>query len=783
MKTIFTAHLRVYATGMLCTFLSLTSTVTAQTDLVKWDGFTFGPPVSATSFLPMNSGKELTNGGQSNGAFVGNAGTSSGHVLIANGWDAGNYFQVNFATSNYTSNTITFLLGAFAGGAKHFKMQYALSSGGPFIDFGSSMNFGNDGGENVESWNLPAACINQPDVYIRITSTSGSTISGGGNYIDNITVAGTAMAAASITQQPYNSTTCESTDAVFSLIASNGISYQWQYRTNSSDNFADVPNGAPYDGATTAIFVIEDVTLSLGGYQFRCLVTGGIAPVAISDTVTLSVEALGTWNGSINSNWHNHQNWNCGALPTATSDITIDSSAHDPIINDNDVACYHLAINSGATLSFNGNSRELDIKGSVSGCGTLDAHNAKVIFSGTGPQNVPASTYKELHMNGSGPKTLTGNVTVTEMLTLTDGTLSLGDNNITIAGTGDIDIHPSASSFIVTDGNGALTKQNIGVGGKTGNILFPIGANTSSYTPLVMNNATGALDNFTAQVKDGVFSSYSGTTGIGILASSVVGKTWFLTEGNPGGSNVNLQLTWNGSDEMPGFDRDNCVLSHYTGGSWNAGPVTFAVGADPYTASRSGITSFSPFGVGSAGSPLPLDLVAFYGKRNTEGSLLNWTTVNEYAVKNFEIERSPDVHRFEAVGSVIARNTQGQNNYDFLDAAAASQVLYYRLKINDVDGQFRYSPILRINAVDNNAIHVYPNPAKDILNISIDNNTAQYFTICDLSGRVVFMENISEKVKGDVYQLALKSLSGGSYVLHVYDSSGGHLDKVRFIKQ
>jgi len=93
------------------------------------------------------------------------------------------------------------------------------------------------------------------------------------------------------------------------------------------------------------------------------------------------------------------------------------------------------------------------------------------------------------------------------------------------------------------------------------------------------------------------------------LTSDAVNRTWIVTENTKGGSNVTLTLQWNAADELPGFDRTSCFLSHYLYPDWHSGPAGAANGTGPYTVSLSGITSFSPFGIGSGNSALPVNTV------------------------------------------------------------------------------------------------------------------------------------------------------------------------------
>jgi hypothetical protein len=51
--------------------------------------------------------------------------------------------------------------------------------------------------------------------------------------------------------------------------------------------------------------------------------------------------------------------------------------------------------------------------------------------------------------------------------------------------------------------------------------------------------------------------------------NGAVAATWFVTEANAGGSNVDLLLQWNQGQELPAFVRSQSYLGHYTGGNWN----------------------------------------------------------------------------------------------------------------------------------------------------------------------------------------------------------------------
>ncbi len=565
---------------------------------------------------------------------------------------------------------------------------------------------------------------------------------------------------------------------LFSVVASNAVSYQWQVRPPAGV-YANVPNNSTYDNETTATLTILTPGISLNGYQYRCVVTGGIPPNANSNDATLTVNAYGTWNGSVNSNWNNASNWNCGQIPTAATNVTINSGGNQPIINVNNAVCNNLTINAGATLSFTGTTNVLDIKGTVTATGTLNGSAGKVIFSGAAAQTVPAGTYKDLQLNSAANKTLSGNSSVTGVLSLTSGFLLLNGNNLTVTNTGSI-TGGSTASFIVTSNNGALINQNIGAGGKTGNITFPIGSTATSYTPLIIAN-TGTADDFTAVVKENAYPGYTGTTGTGTaIGLSVVNKTWFLSEALAGGSNVNMQLSWNQDNEAPGFDRNACAVSHFSGGAWNATTTGTALGGNPYFISRSGITTFSPFGVGSTGSPLPLDLLSFKGAKTAEGIQLTWLTANEKNISFYTLERSDDGNNFNVAGVVMA----GNNKYSYLDREpVTAAAVFYRLKINETGGRSKRSDVIRINNNRTGQLRIYPNPVRNgRFSLEAGQNIAAgaLLIITDIGGKKVFQQRLDAGLAaGDVLQVPVTHLAAGTYMLQL----GADGNSLKFVKE
>jgi hypothetical protein len=148
----------------------------------------------------------------------------------------------------------------------------------------------------------------------------------------------------------------------------------------------------------------------------------------------------------------------------------------------------------------------------------------------------------------------------------------------------------------------------------------------------------------------------------------------------------------------------------------------------------------------NVGSPLPVTLSTFTATTKAADALLTWTTVSETNNKGFEVERSLNGSTFEKVGFVKgAGKSNRTSNYGLTDVKAfdvtQSNVLYYRLKQLDFDGEYSYSQVVRVtkNAEAANALSVYPNPYSSAYGVSFNAAKDGVATIemLDIQGKVV----------------------------------------------
>jgi hypothetical protein len=134
---------------------------------------------------------------------------------------------------------------------------------------------------------------------------------------------------------------------------------------------------------------------------------------------------------------------------------------------------------------------------------------------------------------------------------------------------------------------------------------------------------------------------------------------------------------------------------------------------------------------------LPIELVYFKGNSNLNRIDLEWMTASEINNSHFEIEKSYNGFEFENITTLNSiGNSQQIITYYYTDFSIHnSEIIYYRLKQTDHDGQFSYSPVIAVN-----------NKLKGIINqngiISLQNQQ-QYnkANVYDISGK--FIHNLT----------------------------------------
>ena len=170
-------------------------------------------------------------------------------------------------------------------------------------------------------------------------------------------------------------------------------------------------------------------------------------------------------------------------------------------------------------------------------------------------------------------------------------------------------------------------------------------------------------------------------------------------------------------------------------------------------------------------SALPVKLVSFTAQAMTSTVNLKWVTANEINTNYFTIQKTQDFTNLSALPNVpAAGNSSVQRGYSLVDQTPFSGISFYRLKITGKDGTVSYSQWQQVTFNGKTTIHVYPNPARDYVNISGINITSGSSTVvlADISGRALRQIILS----GQTTQVSLTGLANGAYILKVINADG-----------
>ncbi len=167
---------------------------------------------------------------------------------------------------------------------------------------------------------------------------------------------------------------------------------------------------------------------------------------------------------------------------------------------------------------------------------------------------------------------------------------------------------------------------------------------------------------------------------------------------------------------------------------------------------------------------LPLNLSSFNASLINSSVQTNWSTYNEVNTQNFLIERSVDGRNFASVGNVDAKNISGNHNYSYTDIKPLNGVSYYRLKMNDKDGSYKYSQVVVINNKASISVDVFPNPVVNSITISHP-KAVSGAVIRIISPMGNTLQTVPVQVGSVQTGMEVSSLQKGNYIV-VFENNG-----------
>lgn len=254
-------------------------------------------------------------------------------------------------------------------------------------------------------------------------------------------------------------------------------------------------------------------------------------------------------------------------------------------------------------------------------------------------------------------------------------------------------------------------------------------------------------------------------------------------------TNNTIQLT----DNTSTLDASNSSLSQYDG-------VFFTIASAPVvslkqygTYGNGNVYSFQgdqPLAITGAAHPspvsgnvilnsgsgiLPIILSNFNAALNQGVVDLTWTTATESNSDHFSVQRSTNAgESWSEIGTVAAAGTSNTPlNYSFTDGKPAQGTSEYRLQLIDKDGSFTYSEVKAVTQGIVTGVSIYPNPARDYVNITLNGTAGESMLIrlFNASGALLQEKNVAN-AGGTTVPLSVSSYPEGNYLIVVSAADG-----------
>ncbi|HEX5150494.1 MAG TPA: T9SS type A sorting domain-containing protein [Parafilimonas sp.] len=249
--------------------------------------------------------------------------------------------------------------------------------------------------------------------------------------------------------------------------------------------------------------------------------------------------------------------------------------------------------------------------------------------------------------------------------------------------------------------------------------------------------------------------------------------------------------------------------------------------------SSGGLPVIGNFSVSEENSSTKAPQYVLKGNTNNADNILSLTKINVQPESDVEVQRSSDGIHFAKIGTInnekngkinhpdfkkhflnvsLWANLKGKPKPDYEKALYASTSLlknkptfnvsnlkintasdyidknvqgtnYYRLKCADTNGDISYSNIVKLESLK--TINIYPNPAKDILNINLNsiNLSKATLQVTNVAGAILINKKIDALSKQNVLQLNVSQLIPGTYFIKIISADATRTSVDKFEKQ
>jgi hypothetical protein len=406
--------------------------------------------------------------------------------------------------------------------------------------------------------------------------------------------------------------------------------------------------------------------------------------------------------------------------------------------------------------------------------GTISqAATGKFVFTGTSNNNITGSSTTafdtlEIAKTGSGKLSLSQNATVKTAVQFSVGLIDLNNKQLQLQPNAFLK-DESETSRITGTGGGMVIANASAVNAPAAYNLANLGASITSTQNL------GTLQ---------ISRSHNAVTSPGNASFTGIQRNYIITPENDAGLNATLRFYYFDA-ELNGKNENTLTLWKSNDGiSWSR------VGADTRNTTsnyveKNSIASFSTWALTDALNPLPITLSSYAAACNNNIVNIKWISGVEENGGRFEVEKSIDDGAIFTTIGTVATIGNGSNTYSFIDAAATTGKVFYRIKLITQSGSYNYSPIFSGSCNDiTMPFSIYPNPAaaNTAIHIGVRQATKAIVMVYNVTGQQLLQWKTELNIGMNVIPVNSNTLPAGNYFIQMLLSDGTIL-KGNFVKQ
>ncbi len=332
----------------------------------------------------------------------------------------------------------------------------------------------------------------------------------------------------------------------------------------------------------------------------------------------------------------------------------------------------------------------------------------------------------------------------------TTGTTLVSGVNVTVTSSGQVDNYNSYCPFVTAP---YFIGYNFGSGSGTGSFTF-------TFSPSI----------------NGIRLNFSGASCSGIDCEEIrltINGAHFPMASVGSNNACDPMAVLTGAGDLQGCA--GCGVSGWSGTNITGFPIStltvqdFVLGGTP---------NGSLFSLFICNGILPAQWLDFQAVLQADHTVaLEWQTQTEINNDFFTVERSADGMVWEEIGvQDAAGNSDVVQAYTLIDQQPLDGESQYRIRQTSLDGASTHSEVRRVSRGALGGIHIAPNPAHDVVHISMAGLAQAVVTLRDQLGQVV---EVSRDLEGDQMTLHIADLASGVYYLEVRSSEGVHSQKLR----